>query len=126
MVERWHHRAGKKSRAPHGLHRDGAHGPHFSRVEEITDVSIERIIVEAKRRATCDFMDHSLSGPVKAIVRVVGVRPVARSIGRLGLVMGYGVIRLVSLRRRHRKGDFIAMIIKEALLRSALLPGPPC
>ena len=85
----------------------------FSGVEDIIDMSIERIIIEAKRRATFDFVDHTLSGLVKTIVRAVGVRPVARSINRLGLVMGYGAIRIVSLRRIHGKGDFITMSIKE-------------
>jgi len=85
----------------------------FSGVEDIIDMSIERIIIEAKRRATFDFVDHTLSGLVKAIVRVIGVRPIANNINRLGQVMGYGAIRIVSLHRTHGKGDFITMRIKE-------------
>ncbi|HEY5532250.1 MAG TPA: hypothetical protein VIK22_09655, partial [Candidatus Anoxymicrobiaceae bacterium] len=48
----------------------------FSGAEAIINMSIERIIVEAKRRATFDFVDHTLPGIVKAIVRLVGVKPV--------------------------------------------------
>lgn len=85
----------------------------FNGVEDIIKMSIERIIIEAKRRATYDFVNHSLPGLVKAIVRVVGVKPVTRDIAALGVVMGYGDIRLISVHRTHGKGDYVTMGIKE-------------
>ncbi len=81
----------------------------FSNVEEIIGVSIERIIVEAKRRATFDFVDHILPEIVKAVVRRVGVKPVVRNITALGKVMGYGNIELSKLRRVRDEGDYVTI-----------------
>lgn len=85
----------------------------FRGVEEIIGMPIERIITEAKRRATYDFVDHMLPGIVKAIVRLVGVRPVVNNVTSLGMVMGYGDVRLDTLRRVHGKGDYVAIRCKE-------------
>ena len=78
----------------------------YSNVEEIIGVSIEHIIIEAKRRATFDFIDHMLPGVVKSIVRLAGVRLVVRNVSSLGSVMGIGRIELKDLRRVHGKGDY--------------------
>jgi hypothetical protein len=85
----------------------------FSGVEQIINMSIERIITEAKRRATFDFVDHSLSGIVKAIVRLVGMRPVIKNIDALGSVMGFGDINLVTLRHRYGEDSLAKISIKE-------------
>lgn len=85
----------------------------FSGVEEIMNMSVERFIMEAKRRATFDFVEHTLPAIVKAIVRVVGIRPVIRNMTALGSVMGYGALKLVSVRHTHSKGSFVKISIKE-------------
>lgn len=85
----------------------------FEGVEELIGMSIQHIIQEAKRRATCDFIDHMLPGAVKAVVRLVGVRPVIRNVISLGSVMGYGKMELVSVRRVHGKGDFVTLRVKD-------------
>ena len=81
----------------------------FGVVEEIIGMSIERIIVEAKRRASYDYVDHLLPGAVKAIVRLVGVKPVIRNITALGMVLGYGSLSLEDIRRVHGKGDYVSV-----------------
>jgi hypothetical protein len=85
----------------------------FTVAEEIINMSIERIIVEAKRRATYDFVNSTLPGIVKAIIRVVGMRPVVSNIEALGSVMGYGNIKLVDLHHRYGKEDYAKISIKE-------------
>lgn len=85
----------------------------FSGVEEIIEMSIDRVIVEAKRRATFDFVDHTLSGIVKLVVRLVGMAPVIRNITALGSVMGYGNIQLVSVKNTHSKDSIVKVSIKE-------------
>jgi RNA polymerase subunit RPABC4/transcription elongation factor Spt4 len=85
----------------------------FRGVEEIINMSIERIIVEAKRRATFDFVDHVIPGIVKTLVRIVGIKPVVRDISNLGKVMGYGNIQLVRVHRMHSEGDYATMSIEE-------------
>ncbi|MDD3719421.1 MAG: hypothetical protein PHP28_12260 [Actinomycetota bacterium] len=85
----------------------------FRGVEEIIGMPIERIITEAKRRATFDFVDHMLPGTIKAIVKLVGVRLVVNNVTALGMVMGYGDVRLDSIRRVHGKGDYVVIRCKE-------------
>jgi hypothetical protein len=85
----------------------------FQGVEEIIGMPIERIITEAKRRATFDFVDHMLPGIVKAIVKRVGVRPVVKNVTGLGMVMGFGNVRLDHIRRVHGKGDYVVIRCKE-------------
>lgn len=85
----------------------------FREIEKIIGMPIERIIIEAKRRATFDFISNAYPGVVKWVVRVlVGIRPVVRSISALGKVMGYGDINLKKLRRVHGKGDYVTMTVE--------------
>ncbi len=84
----------------------------FSGVEELINMSIERIIIESKRRATFDFIRHSVPGLVRLLVRIAGVKLVARRISRLGLVMGYGHIELVALRRLPLRNAYVTMAIR--------------
>ncbi|MDY6794837.1 MAG: hypothetical protein SWK76_06100 [Actinomycetota bacterium] len=85
----------------------------FSNIEEIIGLSIERMVIEAKRRAAFDFIDHMLPGIVKAVVRMIGLRPVIRNVASLGRVMGYGDLTLVDLRRMHDQGDHATLLIRE-------------
>lgn len=85
----------------------------FRGIEAIIGMSIERIIIEAKRRATFDFIDHMLPGPVKAVVRIAGVRLVVSNIRSLASVMGYGHVSLVDIHRVHGKGDYAILRIEE-------------
>ncbi len=84
----------------------------FSGVEELINMSIEHIIVEAKRRAAFDFISHSIPTPVRIVVKIAGVKLVARSISGLGLVMGYGAIRIVKLRRLPFRSAYVIMGIR--------------
>lgn len=81
----------------------------FREIEEIIGIPIQRIVTEAKRRATYDFVSHSLPGIVKAVVKVVGVRPVVNNIDALGSVMGYGNIEILDIKRHHTKGDYVVI-----------------
>lgn len=85
----------------------------FSGVEELIGMSIQRIIEEAKRKATYDFIGHMVPDFLKPVVRLVGVRPVIRNVINLGSVMGYGRMSLVSVRRIHGKGDFVTVTVRD-------------
>jgi hypothetical protein len=85
----------------------------FSGAEAIINMSLERIISEAKRRATFDFVDHAIPGIVKAIIRVIGMKPVIRNIDALGSVMGYGDIKLLALEHRYGRDSVAKLSIKE-------------
>jgi len=85
----------------------------FKGIEEIIGIPIERIIIESQRRSTFDSVDHMLPAAVKAIVRWAGARLIARDIAGLGKINGMGDIRLVSLRRKKGKADYITLHIRE-------------
>ncbi len=85
----------------------------FREIERLIGMSLERIIVEAKRRATFDFISKAYPALVKWVVRaLVGLRPVIKSINSLGKVMGYGNIQLKSVRRIHGKGDYVTILVE--------------
>ncbi len=77
----------------------------YRNVEEIIGVSIEHILIEAKRRATFDFVDHLLLAGVKTVVKLAGARIIARALTSMGNIMGYGKIELVDVHRMHGRDD---------------------
>jgi hypothetical protein len=85
----------------------------FKGIEEIIGIPIEHIIIESQRRSTFDSVDHMLPAAVKAIVRWAGTRLIARDIADLGKLNGMGDIKLVSLRRKKGKADYIILRIRE-------------
>jgi hypothetical protein len=85
----------------------------FKGIEEIIGIPIERIIIESQRKSTFDSVDHMMPAAVKAIVRWVGTRLIARDIAGLGKMNGMGDIELVSLRRTKGKADYITLRIRE-------------
>ena len=85
----------------------------YRNVEEIIGLSIEHILIEAKRRATFDFIDHLLLAGVKTIVRRAGARIVARAVTSLGNLMGYGKIKLVDIHRIHGRDDYATFRIEK-------------
>jgi hypothetical protein len=85
----------------------------FKGIEEIIGIPIEHIIIESQRRSTFDSVDHMLPAVVKAIVRWAGTRLIARDIADLGKLNGMGDIKLVSLRRKKGKADYLTLLIRE-------------
>lgn len=88
-------------------------GATYRTIEDIIGSSIEHLLIEAKRRATLDFIDHILLAGVKTLVRLAGTRFVARYITILAGMMGYGKIRLTDLRRIHGRDDYATFRIEE-------------
>lgn len=93
----------------------------FSGIEDIIGMSIENTVVEAKRSAMLDSIDHTIPGLVKSIIRIVGARLINRNLSRLGREVGYGAINLLSMRRARGKGGFVTVSIKEPYFHSAFL-----
>ena len=84
----------------------------YRNLEEITGRSIEHLLIEAKRRATLDFLDHLLLAGVKNIVRLVGARIVAYNVTNLGSIMGYGRIKLGHVHRIHGRDDYVTFRVE--------------
>jgi hypothetical protein len=85
----------------------------YRNVEEMIGRSIEDLLIEAKREATFDFLDHLLLSGVKTIVKLAGARIIARNAMRLGGLMGYGWITLSDLRRVHGRDDYATFRIEK-------------
>lgn len=85
----------------------------FSGVEDRIGMSIENIVIEAKRWATFDSFDNILPRPGKTIIRLIGSRLIDLSLGRRGRVAGYGAIKLAATRRVRGAGRFVTVRIKE-------------
>jgi hypothetical protein len=78
----------------------------YRNLEEIVGVSIEHLLIEAKRKATFDFIDRFLLSGVKTLVKLAGARIVALAVTSLGSTMGYGKIKLVDIHRIHGRDDY--------------------
>ncbi|RJP29235.1 MAG: hypothetical protein C4536_11690 [Actinobacteria bacterium] len=78
----------------------------YRNIEEIIGVSIGHLLVEAKRKATFDFIDRFLPAGIKTFVQLAGARIIARNVTALGGTMGYGKIKPVEIRRIHGRDDY--------------------
>jgi len=85
----------------------------FQTIEEIVGTPVEHLLIEAKRKATFDFIDHLLPAGVKNLVRLAGTRLVARNVSALGSMFGYGRIKLVDIHRIHGRDDYATFRITE-------------
>lgn len=81
-------------------------------IEEIIGHPIEQLLIEAKRKATYEFIDHLLLSGVKTISRHVGARIIARAVTTLGGTMGYGKIKLGVVRRIHGRDDYVTFVVE--------------
>ncbi len=84
----------------------------YHNIEEIIGLSIEHLLIEAKRKATFDFVDHLLPVGVKNLLKLAGARIVAHAMTTLGGAMGYGRIKLTDLRRIHGRDDYATFRIE--------------
>jgi hypothetical protein len=85
----------------------------YRNIEEMIGHSIEHLLIEAKRKATFDFIDHLLLAGVKTITKRVGARLIARTVTSLGSIMGYGNIRLTDVHRVHGRDDYVTFRVEK-------------
>lgn len=84
----------------------------FAGIEEILGLSIEKIIVESKRREVKDYVEKLLSPFARKLARKIGVGRVIDTLSREGRAFGFGDIGLVERRRRSDENDFITMSVR--------------
>ena len=85
----------------------------YRNLEKIVGASIGHLLIEAKRKATLDFIDRLLLSGVKTFVRLSGARIIARSVTRWGNTMGYGKIKLVDVHRVHGRDDYATFRVEK-------------
>lgn len=84
----------------------------FSGVEKILGLSIEKIVIESKRREVKEYVEKMLSPLARKAARHVGIGKVIDNLSKNGRAFGYGDIGLVERRRKGDGGDFITMSVR--------------
>lgn len=84
----------------------------FAGIERILGLSIEKIIIESKRREVKRYVEGMLSPLARKLARRVGVGMVIDKLSRDGRAFGYGDIGLVDRRGKGDDGDFITMSVR--------------
>jgi RNA polymerase subunit RPABC4/transcription elongation factor Spt4 len=89
--------------------------PLYKGIEEIIGVPIQRIIIETKRRATCEYIGRIIPPEVKEMIQKheIGVEPMIGALNVTSAVMGYGNTTLVGYRFEGDDDDFVIERIKE-------------
>jgi len=85
----------------------------YRNLEEIVGVSIEHLLIEAKRKATLDFIDRLLLSGVKTLAKLSGARIISLAVASLGSTMGYGKIKLVDIHRVHGRHDYATFRVEK-------------
>jgi hypothetical protein len=74
----------------------------FYNVEQLIGMSIEKMVIESKARATFAYISHLLRGSRGTLARLVGIERVVGKVVRQGTVMGYGDIGEVEVNWKER------------------------
>jgi len=85
----------------------------FKGIEYIIGTPIERIVVESRRRSAYDYLDHMVPKKVRALVNLVGIRPVFNQVSKIARVLGYGHVELMEAKRRRREGGYVTVRIRD-------------
>lgn len=84
----------------------------FGGIEEILGLSIEKIIIESKRREVKEYVEKMLSPLARRAARHIGIGRVVGNLSMNGRAFGYGDIGLVERRRKGEDSDFITMSVR--------------
>ncbi len=81
----------------------------FEGISEIIGEPIQRLVTEASRRATREYMNSVISEDIKATLRdkEIDLRLFTDSLFQIWQIMGYGKLTLIDLRYEGDMGDFI-------------------
>ncbi len=85
----------------------------FHGIEEIIGLPIEHIVIESKRRDVKEYTERTVPRPARLLVRRIGFGVVARQLSNLGLIYGFGAVRMGESRRRFDDDDYQVMYIKK-------------
>jgi hypothetical protein len=84
----------------------------FGGVEEILGLSIEKIVLESKRREVKEYVEKMMSPLTLKAAKYVGIGKVIDKLSKNGRAFGYGEIGLVDRRRKNDEGDFVTMSVR--------------
>ena len=84
----------------------------FAGIEDIIGLSVEKIVIESKRRGVKQYVEKMLSPLKRKASRHLGTGVVIDRLSMNGRAFGYGDIGLVDRRRKGDREDYITMSIK--------------
>jgi hypothetical protein len=86
----------------------------FGKIEELLTLSVERIVIETKRRATRDYIDRLTPPEVKEGVRrgEIPVEPLIHANNSISVVMGYGRPILEGYRLEYDDRDHLTQVVR--------------
>jgi hypothetical protein len=84
----------------------------FAGIEDILSLSIEKIVLESKRREVKEYVEKMLSPLARRAARYIGIGMVIDNLSKNGRAFGYGDIGLVDRRRKGDDSDFITMSVR--------------
>lgn len=89
--------------------------PLFKGIEEIIGLSIERIVIETKRRATREYIDKLIPDELKDMVsrKEMDMEFMINANNTVARLMGYGDVQLVGWRYEQDEEDYITQRITE-------------
>jgi len=87
----------------------------FRGIEKILGMSIERIVVNTRRRAARAYMDRVIPEALKEQVRgsALEIGPVVQGMVGIGQVLGYGRFEVADYRMRGDDGDYILIRVEK-------------
>lgn len=83
----------------------------FAGIEDILGLSIEKIVVDGKRREVKEYVEKMLSPIARGMARHIGIGMVVDKLSKNGRAFGYGEIGLLDRRRKGDDGDYVTMSV---------------
>ncbi|RJP34674.1 MAG: hypothetical protein C4536_02435 [Actinobacteria bacterium] len=93
----------------------------FENIEKQVGQSVNRIIIEGKRKNTLEYLEDYFSGVMAAMVRSLGRRRIYMAIARLGAVAGYGNFEILEIKRGEHVRVYGRNIYSIPLLKGDLM-----
>ena len=105
-------RARRESRQRLVLFECGNLDPLFTGISELIGVPIERLVIDASRRSTRDYMRYVVPDDVKEMIRnrELDLKPVFDSTFLIWRAMGYGKLSVETVKFEGKSDDFITVL----------------
>jgi hypothetical protein len=84
----------------------------FAGIEKIIGMSIEKLVIESKRRVTKEYLEKMIPATVRKLIYTFRPTLIAEKMAVIGKAHGYGNIEMVTIKKRTEKGDYLLMTIE--------------
>jgi len=91
----------------------------FNHVEELVGLSLEKLVIESQRKATCDYVSSSIPRIAIKIIRLTSYMPVVRNLAMLARTLGLGDVSILDVHIKGGEGDYVKLGIRNAFFLPA-------